>query len=381
MKHTLVALLCLLLGTMLVSCSSSGGSDPDASDGPDVSSASLTDGETDVGLIERIDLTFSEPMDATTIDDTSIIVAGRTPGIHVSYDAAAQTASVIPESLYAAETWHTLTVTDDVTAVDGEAMESYSLSFQTGTLDVSHIDDYFEPNESAGQATVVDTGVTYPTLSGWDADRDFYKFTLTESKRVTVATRIIHAPTLPSGPGWQLYFSRADGQHYTTMGTSAHAGNSPSNSFSFSPGTYYAEIYNSYGLETGGFVLYDLTLMTGPPCQDDVFEDNDFEDEAALITAGSYSGLRACDIDHDYFAIEVTSGQTLTVTIDATFTAGGWENRRVVMSAPGGMGNSTEGTANPTTLSVAAGADGTAWFYVVYWEDGVEYTMDVDLSD
>ncbi len=45
------------------------------------------------------------------------------------------------------------------------------------------------------------------------------------------------------------------------------------------------------------------------------------------------------------------------------------------------MGNSTEGTANPTTLSVTAGANGTAWFYVVFWEDSVEYTMDVDVSD
>lgn len=381
MSTCAVALMLLLavMGLTLTSCSSSGGSDPAATDDPEVSSTSIDDGQADVGLIEKIDITFSEPMDAATIDDTSIVVAGRTPGIHVSYDTGTQTASVIPESLYAAQIWHTLTISEDVMSAGGVAMEEYSLDFQTGPLDENHIDDYFEPNESTAQAAVVDTGVTYPTLSGWRTDRDIYAFTLTESRRVTVATPIIYAPALPQGPGWQLYFSRADGQHYTTMGTSAHTGSTPANSFSFSPGTYYAEIYNSYGLESGGFILYDLQLMTGPPCQDDAFEDNDFEDEAAAITAGSYSDLRACKVDHDYYVIDMTTGQTLTVTIDATFTEGGWENRRLVMSAPGDS-DSTEGTTNPTTLSVTATADGTAWFYVVFWVDGVEYTMDVGLA-
>jgi len=380
-RSVLVVLLCALLGTMLVSCSSSGGSDPGDSQPPTVASVDPPDGSTDRSLVQSVEITFSETMDASTINDTTLLLGGRASLPHVQYDASSRTATITPDTLYAPLTWHEAVITEDVTDAAGNPATCETLSFQTGPMDVDHLDDAMEPNESIATASPVGLGATRYSLTATDDDKDTYEFTLSERRKITFATLIKHAPNNPPRwPGWQLRFMRADGEYYATRGTSAEQGQTPDFSFSFSPGTYYCQIYPSYGLETDDYVLYDLDVISDEPCADDQYEDNDFEDEAAPITTGLHTGLTGCYLDEDWHSIDMTTGQTLTVTVDATIPEGS-QTRRMHIYPPGGNNFYETGTDNPFTGQVTATADGTATFYVQFWEDDVDYTLEIALTD
>ncbi len=382
MRRSLAFALVLLSAAALVSCSSSGGSDPGDTQRPTIDTSTPADGATDQSLVQSVELTFSEAMDAETISDTTLLLAGRTPVPHVRYDETTRTATITPDTLFAAETWHEVVVTEEVTDLAGNPAWPETLSFQTGTFDADHLADFFEPNESTAEASPVDVGGTCYSLTGTYGDKDTYEFTVDERSRVTFKTPIKAAPPDDARwVGWQIHFMRADGEHYSTMGTNARPGQTPQFGLSFDPGTHYCEVYSSYGMQPEDFVLYDLEVVAGTPCDDDPFEPNDFDDEAAPITEGMHSGLRGCYLDKDYFSIEMASGETLTVTLDATFLPGDWEHRRMRIDAPGGDYCEYNGTGNPTVGQVTATAAGTATICITFWEDDVDYTLDVELSN
>ncbi|MCK4512267.1 Ig-like domain-containing protein, partial [bacterium] len=305
----------IVLCSLLTSCGGDdpAGIDPSDAQAPTVVATSIANGATDVSLIERIEFTFSEDMDAATINDTTFLVAGRSPHGIVEYDASSRTATVVPDTLYNAGIWHSARVTTGATDTAGNPAVPETLTFQTGTLDREHVVDWMEPNESTAGATPVSVDVLYHTLSGCDTDDDYFRFTLTETKKITVKTPIIYAPIVDRSPGWNTYFLQEDGDEYATRGTSAHTGETPSFFHTFLPGTYYVRIYNSYGLEESGFILYDVEFETGIPCQDDVYEDNDFGDEAAALAIGQHDELRGCYVDADHFTFEMAAGDTLAV--------------------------------------------------------------------
>ncbi len=373
----------IVLSSLLASCGGSdpAGIDPDDTQPPTVIATSIADGATDVSLIERIEFTFSENMDPATINDTTILVAGRTPHGIVEYDTSSRTASIVPDTLYNAEIWHSAKVTVGATDAAGNPAVPETLSFQTGTLDREHVVDWMEPNETVAEAAPVSLDVLYHTLSGCDTDDDYYEFMLTEPKKVTARTPIIYAPIVDRSPGWNIHFIRENDDAYSTMGTSACAGQTPSYSYTFLPGTYYVRIFNSCGLEDSGFILYDLELETGIPCQDDAYEDNDFEDEAVALAIGQHDGLRGCHCDVDYFTFEMAAGDTLTITVDASFPLDAWEHRRIYLWPPdGGDSGYYEGTDNPNTLKVTSTAAGPARFKLRFWVDDVEYSLDAAIS-
>lgn len=319
-------------------------------------------------------------MDAATINDTTILVAGRTPRGTVEYDASSRTASITPDTLYNAEVWHSAEVTAGATDAAGNPAIPETLLFQTGTLDREYVVDWMEPNESVAEATPVSLDVLYHTLSGCATDEDYYELTLTETKKITVRTPIIYAPIVDRSPGWNIYFLREDYGLYSTYGTSASTGDTNSYFYSFLPGTYYVKIYNSYGLEDSGFILYDLEFETETPCQDDEYEDNDFEDEAAPLAMGQHDGLRGCHVDLDCFTFEMAAGDTLSVTVDASFLPDTWEIVRINLQPPdGGEGASYQGTDNPNTLTVTSTTAGPALLMVRFWVDGVEYSLNASI--
>ncbi|MCD4690303.1 hypothetical protein K8S17_02470, partial [bacterium] len=99
------------------------------------------------------------------------------------------------------------------------------------------------------------------------------------------------------------------------------------------------------------------------------------------ITTGFHTGLSGCYLDADFYTIEMAAGETLTVTLDATFQQGDWEHRRMYIRSPSGDGYLYNGTDNPLTVQATATSDGTAHFYVQFWENDVSYTLDVELSN
>ena len=81
-----------------------GGTSPGDTTPPTIVATVPADGATDVDLVQRVEVTFSEPMDPATINDTTVVVAGRAVRSYVDYDASTRTARVLPETLYVPET-------------------------------------------------------------------------------------------------------------------------------------------------------------------------------------------------------------------------------------------------------------------------------------
>jgi hypothetical protein len=379
-KLEITALLALF--TFCLSC---GGRDrvadetgPGDTVAPTVVSATPAANANDVGLAVPITVTFSEAMDPASLTAASVGIAGYSSHGHVEYDPAGLTATVTLDTLLAAGTAHSIFVTHAAIDLAGNGVEPFTRAFQTGIHDCAHVADPLEPNDAAASATPALVGKVRRSLTVCDADKDIYRFNVVSASKITVSTPIHDASADSTDfPGWQIHYMREDGDYYATLGTSAHPGESPSYSYTFLPGTYFVEIYSSYGLEPGEYVLYDLDVAAGDPCDDDAFEDNDFRDMATPLTAGLHTGLRGCDVDQDCYTIPMTAGQTLSLTLDATMPEGAWAHRRVGLFPPSGEVARSEGTENPVALEVTSGTDGQAVIEVRFWADDVDYSMDL----
>lgn len=378
MTRATVAVLALaaLCPVTLTSCGSAGDGGPGPGDTtpPTVVSMTVSDGETDVGLIKELAVVFSEDMDETTINEVSAYVAGRGPIAHISYDPDARRLSIVPDTLYAQSVWHEFVLTDSISDLAGNPLAPDTTEFQTGPLDCAHLADRFEPNETAATATVAATDSIYFTLSVCESDRDIFAFTLAEPLKVHINTFLKAA-----GPSysWTLNFMRDEGEYYATCGFDATQGGHYTYEYSFLPGTYYAEI--SGGTEAP-YALYDLELATSEPCEDDEYEDNDFIDEAAAISPGLHEGLRGCEVDQDFYSFHAEAGQTITVNASQLPHAL-WPHNRITICGPDQSQIAVEDSDSMThSLSAVAPETGTHYASVRFWSE-VGYTLDLDVHD
>ncbi len=372
MERKLLYLACVAVCSLaLVSCSSSSSGPDDDVGAPTITDISLQDGATDVGLIERIDITFSESMDPATVTGDNILVSGRSVSGYVEYDDAEQMASFIPDTLYAPETLHQVTVSDGVTDVAGNPVEALTASFTTGPFDTDHLDDYFEPNETVVSATPIELDRRYRTLSLTDGDDDdVFEFTIAETAKVCVSWWF----TEVNGISWVFGFDDATGKQYNSAGMAPSTGDSANwYHFSFLPGTYYFHTH-AHSYQTG-YSIYDFMLTTDDPCRDDDYEDNDFLSQAVPVSAGTLTGLRFCLYDKDFFAIDLTEGETLTASITAT--AGYTDDtKRVAILHPSGWDASVMTSASPTvSASHMATETGTHYVYTMLWNEYAEYDL------
>ena len=262
MTRTLV--LCAWLAAssaLLVSCGTNpetGPSPPDTTR-PVVNHVSMPDGAVDAGLVDRIVVTFSEEMDASTITPSTMFVSGRAPKGYISYDDASRTATFTPDTLYAAETWHVFVVGDSVTDLAGNPLVPDTTSFRTAAFDVwDHIDDHFEPNDYASLGAPIELDRWYRTLTvgPGTSSRDFYRFSSGETLTVCMRTDIKHAG---HGESWVLGFYDSGGSSHTEGETEIAPGCSTSLTCTLPPGTHLAGVRRDTAY---GYVLYDLILGT-----------------------------------------------------------------------------------------------------------------------
>jgi hypothetical protein len=351
---------------------------PDDTTAPTVASSIPAHGSTGVALVPSIEINFSETMDATTINDTTITLLSAaddrtTATLLVDYDGTEHKAVCIPDSTLAPETSYTLRCSDAVHDADGIAMESpWVATFETGPFDCVHLADRLEDNDSTAEAVTVEWDIWYRRLTDCDEEGDFFEITLDDTAMVTVHY-IVRAI---DGPMWRLEFQQQDGDVYFFSSGPAYIGTVRDRSFTFLPGTYYVMLQ---GDEPTSYALYDVEFATGPPCSDDIYEDNDFPDEAAPITAGTFTGLRGCRYDEDHYALDAAAGQTMTVTVATP----GYENRRKVRirSPLSGTLASYNGFEGPVTVEATLTDTGTHIIEVIMSVDGVAYDMDVGLAD
>jgi hypothetical protein len=365
----------------MTSCSSSsddngnGGPGPGDTTPPEASQVSIADGATDVGLIQRIEVTFSEAMAESTINDATFGVNERSLSGYVEYDADTYTASFMPDTLYASESPHEFFVTADVTDEAGNPITAFTRSFDTGPLDCEHLDDQFEPNDEIAEATPLELDTRYRMITICQDDEDKYVFTVEETVMVRALEWIKHNDEIEDN--FARVFMREDGERYVS------AGSAPSSGayldyfhFTFHPGTYYLDVYSN---DDPVYTLYDFELATEPPCPDDGYEDNDFVDEAVFINPGTITGLRGCWLDRDFFAVDVDAGETLTVTVTAEEGAG--TRRLKFYDTLGADGPYWTNSSNPLSGSYVATVSGVHFFKVRFWNDDIEYEIEVEVTN
>jgi hypothetical protein len=337
---------------------------------------SIADGATGVGLVEQLRVTFSEPMDPATVNDTTVVVAGRSATGYIDYDEATRTASFTPDTLYAVSTPHELIVTENVTDADGNALaEEHWTAFTTGPFDCPHLLDHLEPNNDIAGATVIRLNEWVRTLTQCEGrtDRDYFQFTLDETTKIHAKAMFKYCI---EDVNWVTEFRRADGELYVNSGTNASPGETRGWYYTFLPGTYWVSVYSSES-EPWGFALYDFMLETDEPCRDDAFEDNDFIEEAAQTEANEDYDLVGCMVDADYFWVDLTMGETLTVTVTTTANT----NRRLRLYDTSQVQvDYYNGMDDPASVSHTATGSGTHFFMTRFWTDGAEYELNVSVE-
>jgi hypothetical protein len=340
---------------------------------PTIVATAPTDGATDVGLIQRVGITFSEPMDPATVNESTIAVEGRTSRSYVDYDSATRTAHVLPETLYAPLAEYAVTLSEGVTDDAGNPLVAPdTIGFRTGPLDCGHLEDYLEPNDGILQASPVELDEVYRMLALCGNDQDVFAFTLPEAARLAVHWSYRRADTLAT------YFdiTRTDGYSYGTFTHTAESGSPRTFSFTLASGTYYLGMWAS---DIASYILYDVELAAEEPCPDDPYEDNDFRSEASSIEPGLLEGLRGCTYDNDFFALDLPSGVQVTITV--TNTSPGEPSRLVALFPDEGPSiASAIGTENPLVVEGATIEAGTHYVQVTFYAEDVVYDLDVEVS-
>jgi hypothetical protein len=189
MPRNLLALAAIVLLVFLTpSCGDDddGGVAPGDTTSPTVASSSPANGDTDVGLVPLIEVTFSKAMDAATINDTTISLATAAvttaPALTVTYDAGEQRALCFPDSTLAPDATYTVTCSEAVCDAAGNAMASpWSAAFTTGAFDCAHLADRFEDNDSTAEALAAQTDYWYRALTDCDEEGDYFAITLDDT--------------------------------------------------------------------------------------------------------------------------------------------------------------------------------------------------------
>lgn len=362
----------LVCMSTLFGCGDDGGTDVEVTR-PTVTETSPQNGATGVGMVPLITVSFSEEMDASSLG--AIGITGISTH-HVNYDTSGNKATVYVSEPLAAEIEYEVTVPASVKDAEGHSMgTAYSFSFTTGALSCENASDYLEPNDATNQTSHVAIPCTLPVLSSCGASerRDYFSFTLEEASKVTFrAQRVGVGSPVP----WSTTFSRGVYQIFAN-GDSLRADEEVSDYFSFLPGTYTLRAGKQN--EDEDIVFYSLTIETSAPCPDDAYEDNDFAFEAAPIGLGEYTDLMSCHMDLDYYSVDLTAGETLTVTAE-NLGAGVLEGGVYIYDPDNTRVARDYGTHNPLSTLWTAAEDGT-YILLVSWPMGeVEYSMTVEVE-
>jgi hypothetical protein len=119
-------------------------------------------------------------------------------------------------------------------------------------------------------------------------------------------------------------------------------------------------------------------------CPDDSYEDNDTDTTASTgITTGSYTGLRICPSDDDYYAVAVGAGQAITV--DLFFSDAEGDIDLEIIDPSGTSVAYSDSVTDDEHASYTSTSGGTYLVYVYLWADsgtsiGNGYDMDITVG-
>lgn len=155
------------VGLLISGCGGGGGGgsdNPGATDttAPTVSSTSPANGSADVAMNSSISATFSEGMDASTINGTTFSLSGGSGSVSGTVTCNGSTATFTPSSSLSYNTTYTAMITTGAKDAAGNAVaSSYSWSFTTEALSVPSAPSGLSATPGDGQATI-----SWDTVSG-----------------------------------------------------------------------------------------------------------------------------------------------------------------------------------------------------------------------
>lgn len=345
---------------------------------PSVVLTSPANGATDISPYPTVEVWFSQALDVASIDTLDFHI-DRVPSRAIFYDTIERKAILYPSTILAPLTQHEVHLGPDIMSDAGLAMgQEVIFGFTTGPLDCEHLRDRFEPNDDIASATQTGTDGFYPGLTSCGgAERfDFYRFTLTQTQKIRVTTEAAYVDT--QSVVWKIKFRRDDGLDYASLGTQVYAGGSASSYYTFLPGTYWIEA-GKYD-DDSHLVVYHLIVEELAPAPDDQYEDNDFPDQATPIQPGLYEGLRGARSDADYYSLDLTVGQTITVTATEVTTTYGIRRLEILDANATFLTGHTD-TVNPAVEFWTVTTTGTYIVYARWWSDDVIYNLNVEVED
>lgn len=364
----------LLTLTLLAGCGGDDGPtdivEPPMEDPPTVESIVPGSGTSDLGLLQDFRVSFSEAMDSSTLDASTVSMTPADGELRQIYDDETDELWIVPADPLPPDTDLTLAISDGAMDLEGESLDPFSVSFSTGPMSCENLADRMEPNPDPESATEVMLDTPILALSTCEDDEDFFRFTVDERTQVTARTTFHEADE----DSWGMYWERENGDRYSTLGIFARADDDAASSYTFEPGSYFLRLF---GFDEEPAIVYDLVLETGAPCEDDVHEDNDFQDQAAAVDPGILEGLRGCRVDADWYSVPVEAGQTIRLTLDPGEYNG---ITRLRIREPGGSQEQVNGNGE-TMAEQGVTADGTAHVMSQVWNDDVIYDLTIDLID
>lgn len=266
------------------------------------------------------------------------------------------------------------TVYARVYGADQQVENTYTLN---ANIQGRECTDNFEPNDTVNQATEIQPGPR-SGLIACTGDSDWFAFDAETDDEVTVFIDYASADG-----DLELVVYGTDGESEIARSATPGDDSQLINFVAEETGTFYALVTNAGDGEVG----YDMSLavegdIIDPPreCEDDEFEPNNTLEDAALLELDTtYEELISCDDDDDWYAIELTAGQLVDVTVNGP---GPDIDVRLTDSEGTIIDTSAAGGTNEL-VSVTAPEDGTYYVQVyMFTTDGVgTYTIGVDLVE
>ncbi len=136
--------------------------------------------------------------------------------------------------------------------------------------------------------------------------------------------------------------------------------------------------YSLFGLLIGSFIL-PITGQALMPVND-AYESNDYQSEAAVISAGTYSDLVLDDYDEDWFVIEVPADKMIIVLVEATDSSDYDEIQIVLYNEYGSWIDSDNVYCHPENEDNSTYVSAYSSYDEVYYIRLYPYDIDLELT-
>jgi Bacterial pre-peptidase C-terminal domain len=227
--------------------------------------------------------------------------------------------------------------------------------------------DEFEPNNSPTAAAAITEG-THDGLEVCSTNEDYFEITVPAGGSVTARIEFTHS-------AGDLDMTLYQGENKIASSTSSNDAEEASVS---AAGTYILRVYGYNGAAN----TYSLTITGGAGGGDgctDGFEPNGDSSVATSISEGSFQSLEICANDADWYAFDVTAGQTIDVTAEFAHATGDLDT--TLYDSNVSQVGTGQSTSDNEVITVEAGSSGT-YYLKVFGYNGAQapYSIVLDLQ-